>query len=213
MNFLSEVRAHRGGALVSQAQLQYPIALLFFSLSSVCWAANSPVTIRVYSEVSLSSNVVSQAEEEAARIFQQAKIETLWVNCETSSPPTDSRCHDQPGPMHLVLRIIPKALRAADSIFGMAFLSGSSGVYGDVFFDPVKNLQRDCGASVARVLGYVMAHEVGHLLLGSHSHSAIGIMCASWHGEQLRMVGMGTLFFTAEQARAMQAKLSKTQAS
>jgi hypothetical protein len=112
-----------------------------------------------------------------------------------------------------VLRIVPKALSAADSMFGMAFLAGNGGVYGDVFFDSVEILHRDCGASIARVLGHVMAHEVGHLLLGSHSHSSIGIMCPSWHSEQLRRVEKGTLFFTPEQARAMRDKITNLQPS
>src|SRR5437660_1448392 len=156
---LTQLWLTAGGTLMSQAQLQCPIALLFFSINALCWAADSTVTIRVYSEVPLSNNVSSQAEAEATRIFQQAKIQSLWVNCGTSSTPTDSRCQTEPGPMHLVLRIVPKALHAADSIFGMAFPSDNGGVYGDVFFDSVENLHRDYGASVARVLGHVMAHE------------------------------------------------------
>jgi hypothetical protein len=191
---------------VSQIQRKCSFFFVFLFINAVCWAAESTIAIRVYSEVSLSDKVLSQAEKEGSRIFQQAKVATVWVNCETSFTPTDSRCHAAPDPKHLVLRIVPKALSAIDSTFGMAFLAINSGVYADVFFDSIENLHHDCGVSIGRVLGHVMAHEVGHLLLGSHSHSAIGIMCSSWHGEQLRMIAMGTLFFTSEQARAMQAK-------
>jgi len=183
------------------------LAILFLSIKALCWAEDSTVTIRVYSEVELSKQVLSLAEQEGARIFREAKIETIWVNCETSCPPTDSRCQEKPGPKHLVLRIVPKALSAADSIFGMAFLSDNGGVYSDVFFNSIEALHRDCGTNLARILGHVMAHEVGHLLLGSHSHSSRGIMCASWHAQQLRMIAMGGLFFTPEQAHAMKAKM------
>jgi len=192
---------------VSQVQLQRSLAVLFFSFNSVCWAGESAITIRVYSEVALSQQVLSQAEQEGTRIFREAKIETIWVNCEASSTPTDSRCDEAPGPRRLVLRIVPKALSAADSIFGMAFLSDNGGVYGDVFFDSIETLHRDCGAAVARVLAHVMAHEIGHLLLGAHSHSSRGIMCASWHAQQLRMIAMGGLFFTPEQAHTMKTRI------
>lgn len=187
--------------------------LVFLSINAVCWAADSTIAIRVYSDVVLSNKVLSQAEEEGGRIFQQARVTTVWVNCETSFTPTDSRCHDTPDRKHLVLRIVPKALSAADSIFGMAFLVGNDGAYADVFFDSLEVLHRDCGASVARVLGHVMAHEVGHLLLGSNSHSSVGIMCPSWHSEHLRMVGMGTLFFTPDQARVIRGKIFNLQPS
>lgn len=58
-----------------------------------------------------------------------------------------------------------------------------------------------------------MAHEVGHLVLGSNSHSSVGIICPHWHNTQLRMVGMGTLFFTPEQAREMRAKMANLEPS
>jgi hypothetical protein len=35
-------------------------------------------------------------------------------------------------------------------------------------------------AKFERGLGHVMAHEVGHLLLGAHSHSRTGLMSADW---------------------------------
>jgi hypothetical protein len=54
-----------------------------------------------------------------------------------------------------------------------------------------------------RVLGHVMAHELGHLLLGSNAHAEIGIMRPRWFGQQLRAVERGALFFSPEQALLM----------
>jgi hypothetical protein len=199
--------------VVSQIQSR-GLLLVSLSVNTVCWAADSKIIIRVYSDVALSNQILSQAEAEGTRIFQQAKVQTVWVNCESSFTPTASHCHDAPDGKHLVLRIVPKALSAADSIFGMAFLAANGGgVYGDVFFDSIEVLHRDYGASSGRVLGHVMAHEVGHLLLGTNSHSLIGIMRPSWHGEELRMLAMGSLFFTPEQARVMRDKISNLQPS
>jgi hypothetical protein len=58
------------------------------------------------------------------------------------------------------------------------------------------------------LLGAVSAHELGHLLLGSNSHSRIGIMEPRWRLEGLRNVGMGRLLFTSEQARSMRNRIS-----
>jgi hypothetical protein len=52
-----------------------------------------------------------------------------------------------------------------------------------------------------------MAHEIGHLLLGTNAHSALGIMRPHWQGEELRRIGMGTLLFTPQQVRHIQARL------
>lgn len=198
--------------MVSQIQSRC-LLLVLLSVNAVCWATDSRIVIRVYSDVPVSNKLLSQAEGEGTRIFQQAKVQTVWVNCESSFTPADSRCEDAPDRKHLVLRIVPKALSVADSIFGMAFLSADGGVYSDVFFDSIEVLHRDCGASIARVLGHVMAHEVGHLLLGLNSHSPVGIMCPSWHSEQLRMLGMGTLFFTPEQAKVMRQPIANLKPS
>jgi hypothetical protein len=48
-----------------------------------------------------------------------------------------------------------------------------------------------------------MAHELGHLLLGSNSHASTGIMRAHWQGEEPRRLSRGNLLFTNEQADQM----------
>ena len=48
-----------------------------------------------------------------------------------------------------------------------------------------------------------MAHELGHLLLGSTGHSDKGIMLARWEVNQVRQLMMGRLRFTPEQSKLM----------
>jgi hypothetical protein len=52
-----------------------------------------------------------------------------------------------------------------------------------------------------------MAHDIGHLLLGSTSHSASGIMCAHWNYAELRNVAEGAMSFIPAQPRIMQDRL------
>jgi hypothetical protein len=61
--------------------------------------------------------------------------------------------------------------------------------------------------ALADILGTVIAHELGHLLLGSNSHSGVGIMRAHWQGEELRRLSRGGLWFTNEQAGDMRGKV------
>jgi hypothetical protein len=42
----------------------------------------------------------------------------------------------------------------------------------------------------------VMAHEIGHLLLGRNSHSVSGIMRGTWGSAELRAIAQGALRFT-----------------
>jgi hypothetical protein len=59
--------------------------------------------------------------------------------------------------------------------------------------------------NIALVLGCVIAHELGHLLLGLHEHSIAGIMQAHWGVEQVQRALMSQLFFLPEEARLMHA--------
>jgi len=70
-----------------------------------------------------------------------------------------------------------------------------------VFDDRVKNcsehnetLHRD------QLLGAVIAHEIGHLVLPTHSHSETGIRRAMWDQQDFQLAAHGELGFTPRQA-------------
>jgi hypothetical protein len=175
-------------------------------------AAASAITVAIYDDAQLSPRVLADAEDEATRIYQRAGIPILWIGCNRSKmdAKSDSRCQDPPSPIHLNLRIVPHARKSSDDIFGVAFLSPEgTGAYSDVFYDSVEQLDRDWHVGIARVLGHVMAHELGHLVLGSNAHSRQGIMCPSWHVDELHLLSMGALLFSEEQGRFMRGILAR----
>lgn len=49
-----------------------------------------------------------------------------------------------------------------------------------LLFQRIGNLAERSGNDTPSLLGRVMAHEVGHLLLGSSEHGPIGLMRAVW---------------------------------
>ena len=54
------------------------------------------------------------------------------------------------------------------------------------------------GLMWAKVLGIVMAHEIGHLLLGFGAHSSAGIMSGRWGKFEMDLVAAGLLGFTKD---------------
>lgn len=169
------------------------------------------ITVSVYNDIQLPARVLADAEREAARIFEKAGVSILWISCALSSDAhADMRCRERPSPMHLNVRIVPHAVTASDDALGVAFLSKEGdGVYGDVFYDSIDKLDPDSEIGSARLLGHVMAHEVGHLILGSNAHSHCGVMSPSWHGEELRLASRGDLLFSEEEVRLMRKRLSR----
>jgi len=116
-------------------------------------------------------------------------------------------------PTHLAVRVVRESRHSTPShsindVFGVAFLSTEgTGCYSDVFYDRAADLQVAWKVSLTDILGTVMAHELGHLLLGSNSHAPTGVMRARWQSEELSRAARGSLLFMAEQSERMRAKL------
>jgi len=169
------------------------------------------ITVAIYDDMHLSPQVLADAEDEAMRVYRKAGVAISWVECKSArmKAEPDVRCQDSPSPTRLNLRIVPHASKASDGVFGVAFLSAEgTGAYTDVSYNSAEELDQEWHVGLARLLGHVMAHELGHLLLGSNAHSRQGIMCPRWHGDELHLASKGSLLFSEEQARFMRERLA-----
>jgi hypothetical protein len=200
--------------------LQIPNACLLsvtflLSLAFPAWPETYPderpqLVVSIFDDAGVAATVLAQAERQAANIFNRARVDVVWANCKTQEVRSTNTedCERFTWPMHLSLRILPRARLSNNEVFGMAFLSlAGTGCYSDVFYDRVVALHTDESAELPDILGNVMAHELGHLLLGSNAHAPWGIMRAHWQGDELRRLAKGNLLFTADQARHMRRKL------
>lgn len=170
------------------------------------------IKVMVLDSVKLSPSLLTRAETEAGRLFREAGIEIHWINC--SKPGDTDNCHHVLRVDEFMLHIVHDGRTQTDLVFGEAFLDeDGTGKFSDVFFDRIRDATGDPGLSVANLLGAVSAHELGHLLLGTRSHSLIGIMEPVWRNESLRRIGMGTLCFTPEQSQLMKRRLDSGRVS
>jgi hypothetical protein len=62
-------------------------------------------------------------------------------------------------------------------------------------------------ARLPEILGHIIAHEIGHLLLPGGRHSVSGIMKARWSLNEWKLVRQGALNFAPEQSRFLRAEL------
>jgi hypothetical protein len=194
----------------------FPTLLVTFLLAFTfpAWPQSYPderpqLIVSVYDDAGVPATVLTQAERQAAKIFDRAGMDVTWLNCSRSqSSPAEDDCNRFEWFGHLALRIRPHSTRSQNEVFGVAFLSAEgTGRYSDVFYDRARELHVDWNVGLADILGNVMAHELGHLLQGSNSHSSTGIMRAHWQGEELCRLARGSLGFTNEQADHMRGKL------
>lgn len=58
-------------------------------------------------------------------------------------------------------------------------------------------------------LGYIMAHEIGHILLGQNAHAIVGIMRGTLQPEDWEKAAQGTLGFTHSQNQQIRTWIAK----
>jgi hypothetical protein len=95
-----------------------------------------------------------------------------------------------------------------DSAFGSAIFDqdGRPTTYAYVFYGRVEKGAKEVPCTVEQLLGYVMAHEIGHLLLG-RGHSPRGLMSAQWDDKALGEAARGWLSFGTDEAAQLQAEV------
>jgi len=183
-------------------------------LNTAAWAKNLPqespsVAISVFNDSAISSEILKQAEMVSSQVFEESGIHVDWVNCSPADEaPSGKVACRQAIPQHLQLRIVRRSLNLKDSILGISYLlSDGTGCQADIFYEGIEKLRHETSVDPAIILGHVAAHEIGHLLLGSNSHSPWGIMRAHWNMEELARANKGLLFFTKSQSHRMSEKL------
>ena len=182
------------------------VSVLLSATLARAQSEGTEVKVMVLDNARISSSVLSKAETEAGRIFRGSNIGIHWVNCLKKGE--RENCHHAPGANEFMLHIVPDGRTRSEMVFGEAFLGDDgSGKYADIFFNRVQAASGTPELDTAQLLGAVTAHELGHLLLGSRSHSAYGIMQPVWEKECLRRIWMGSLLFTREQAQSMQRRI------
>jgi hypothetical protein len=174
------------------------------------------ITISVYDYANISTELLVAAEEDAWRIFRQAGVETVWKTCLPKPEKIQAGDCYTVDATHLTMKILPRAISAQardrNDVLGTALVDEKgAGYYAYVFYDAVNRIaeERRLGHTM---LGDVLAHEIGHLLLGSNSHSVSGIMSAHWHGEELRRISEATMLFTPSQSRKLRNRLEPPKA-
>jgi hypothetical protein len=186
------------------------LAALFASLLSTAAVGEDyphlNVIVRFSAELPLG--LVTEAEKSATHVFDKAGVIVQWSNCPARDGEfIEASCAAPPAPTDLVLHIVPGSQRSSDAVFGVAFVTGSAGAYADIFFDRVQRVQEQArNISIAALLGSVFAHEIGHLLLGEHSHSRDGLMVGQWRVDQINKIAKGNLLFDSRDASRVRAR-------
>ena len=168
----------------------------------------SQISVRVYDLAGIAPAALERAINEASRIFAQAGVEVRWK----AGDPHAQEAHetDQSAPSafrdrhvrdYLVLRIgRGLAVHVPPTALGMSYPHAQFGVSATVFEERIEDLCTTPGVDFAVLLGYAIAHELGHVVLALDDHSSVGIMRARLAPTDLPAAQLRMLAFTPDQA-------------
>jgi len=180
------------------------------------------IAVHVVNYAGVAPKILAEAEEVTTGIFRNAGIETRWADIVLPAENSQVNSAEQPALTlaDIELSIFPRAmsdrLGLPDNVVGLAPGSGLHRTMVYVFDSKVdilywrilsayRNGHLDRPVSKAQILGHVIAHEVGHLLLKLRAHSKQGIMSGDCGLIEMRDAAYEMLFFTSQQAEVLRA--------
>ena len=179
------------------------------------------MTIRVIDEAGVPAKEWQVAQSFADTILRTAGVSVTWVRCLWNPRTGNADCPQTETPNQITLLVVSEqsTMRLEDQahVFGMALVppNGSFASRGYIFYS---RIQTKCGEqheiNKAFLLGAVVAHEIGHLLLGPNSHSSNGIMKPDLERNDMTGGNLSVLRFDRRQSEALRvAVTSRVQAA
>jgi hypothetical protein len=179
------------------------IGLLF--CAGLVQAADRPpassVEVLVFAQPA-DAELVRAGMEEAARVYERAGVAIRWRTC--SGDECMNASEDA-----LILRVQQRSPAGTvdAGLLGQAIGGIGGGRYATVFLASVNEFAARRTVELPVVLGHVIAHEIGHLLLADSSHAASGLMRAHWQPADVASMRSSGLAFSKGGVRTIRSRL------
>jgi len=185
------------------------------------WAADNAdssatlsLTVRFYNTSSATVRELEEMKESASQIFNRAGVEVEWIPC-APGPRDSAVCQnpsDAPNRTIIFVRLMDAPIQPAHgnqphrALLGRANHNTASAA---VFYKTACAIEQNAPRIVTRgqILGYGLAHEIGHLLLATDAHSLVGIMKENYDSDDLFAMGKGHLLFATAESRVIRKRI------
>lgn len=170
------------------------------------------LVIRVYDNAGVRDADRTTALRRAAEILFRAEVEIEWLSCPAHRE--GWACANPLGPHELIVRLLnsPRPMQdGARRTFSNSVIdeAAGEGVLATVYIDRVDWLASTAKADRTVVLGRSIAHEIGHLMLGTNEHTTKGLMREVWTAEELSQNRPEDWQFSSSQLILLQARLAQ----
>jgi hypothetical protein len=157
------------------------------------------VVLHVNHLVDVPADQLAEAQKIATRTYANIGVRLVWTGGFARATAPD-------GALHLDVILLGAAAADRKNANRMAF--GQAGrvirrAY--IYYSRIADHARETSTHLAMILAFVLAHEVGHMLLPEYSHAPSGLMRARWEGRLMFVPD-----FAADQAATIRALLTTT---
>jgi hypothetical protein len=171
------------------------------------------ITVTIFNLARIRKTTLERAQGVVAGIFRGYEIGIEWREGSDSDPdahtidmhasPVSGPCRTGLRKSVLLLRLIGQSQELGSETLALALPCARFGIDVTVAADRIEALAKQGLADHYLILGHVMAHEIGHVLLQSTEHAATGLMRAKWSRQDWRRIALANLSFTREEGERM----------
>lgn len=192
------------------------------SAASECLENRPSVTVQIRDYAHVKAKSLAKATEIAGRIYKRAGVGIEWltvVSQDVGSMHDAPRADGTPLPIaqltiDIVTPSIAKRRGYADDVLGFVSVppEGGMGRIGNVVYERIKDVAAGGTSSTSEILGVIIAHDIGRLILGAGSGTLNGVMTRSWGRQDLERVNPLALAFTPAETERLRATLRRDSA-
>ncbi len=181
------------------------VAVWVFLLGAAPASAQG-VTVRLYDYSGLTADETERLAKITALPFLHGGITVSWIHCRGAlAGRAPVACSGNLTANEVLVRLqptFPETSNARSERLGVAFVTPQGGQYATVYVPAVRALAAERAIALDLALGYAVAHEIGHCLLGP-GHSLAGLMRAIWTRDDTQ--AMARLSFGLSKPEALRA--------
>jgi len=171
------------------------------------------LSVRVYDYSGIATRTLLAAGKEAAAVLEKTGFKTEWQFCEAAQGQRPQTCDAPLRPGEIAVRIARRA-KPHNGALGCtkcgAAVENADGLgsYATLYADCLDTMPSVDGLLPSAMLGHLLAHEIGHLLLRGEDHSRQGIMRPQMREDDWKLAAVGALVFTPRQAALLRAEVA-----
>jgi hypothetical protein len=167
------------------------------------------IIVRFSGEVAVDPPVLARAQVRVETILGWAGVTVAWRKCSDRRVTTDV-CDSAAAANEAVVRFLTGPSPISVDACGVALVPrASDGHFISLFIECVRRAADGLGIPEDVVFGCSLAHEIGHLLLGTNSHGPIGLMQAQPRPIDWRRANRNALRFTPDEVRRIEEALKR----